>query len=54
MKIIKNIDELIITLECDSLNFLENIEQEYVKEVENLKIKKQCPPVKRTISYKLR
>ena len=47
---IKNIDELIKTLECDSLNFLETIEQKYEKEIENLKRKKHCPPVKETIS----
>lgn len=36
-------DELIKTLECDSLDFLETIEHEYEKEIENVKIKKHCP-----------
>ena len=50
MKIIKNIEELIKTLECDSLNFLETIEPEYEREIENLKMKKHCPLVKETMS----
>jgi hypothetical protein len=36
-------DELIKTLECDSLDFLETIEPGYGKEIENIKIKKHCP-----------
>ena len=43
MNIIKNIHELIKTLECDSLNFLETIEPGYKKEIKTVKIKKHCP-----------
>ena len=43
MSIIKNISELIETLECDSLNFLETIEHGYEREIENVKVEKHCP-----------
>ena len=41
-KLIKNMDELIKTLECDELKFLEVIEPKYEKEIEINMSKKQC------------
>jgi len=35
-------DELIKTLECDELKFLETIEPKYEKEIETNMSKKQC------------
>lgn len=35
-------DELIKTLECDELKFLESIEPQYEKEIEINMTKKQC------------
>ena len=41
-KLIKNINDLIETLECDELKFLEVIEPEYEKEIEINMSKKHC------------
>jgi len=41
-KLIKNMDELIKTLECDELKFLEVIEPKYEKEIEINMSKKRC------------
>jgi hypothetical protein len=40
--LIKNINDLIETLECDELSFLEVIEPKYEKEIENSILKKHC------------
>jgi len=41
-KLIKNINDLIETLECDELSFLEVIEPKYEKEIETGILKKHC------------
>ena len=41
-KLIKNINDLIETLECDELRFLEVIEPKYEKEIEINMSKKHC------------
>ena len=41
-KLIKNINDLIETLECDELSFLEVIEPGYEKEIETSILKKHC------------
>jgi len=41
-KLIKNMDELIKTLECDELKFLETIEPKYEEEIEINMSKKRC------------
>jgi hypothetical protein len=40
--LIKNINDLIETLECDELSFLEVIEPRYEKEIETSISKKHC------------